>query len=304
MGVRTADLRQLRAFSVLAQELHFGRAATRLAITQPALSQLVRDLEARVGVPLLERTTRRVSLTPAGMGFLADVDDILHRLQGAVDRARDSHGLSTERLRVGAGLFTTFSMLPGLLRRFRQRYPTVKVEVEILGSAEIVRAIERGELDIGLLRPPAEPGRLHVETLLEEGFLAVMAEDHPLAGRRRISLADLAAQEVLRLSRPDLRDAFNAVDRQLEDAGLTLDRCMITHSTLNALALVSATGGISIVPAWASAGHWAGLAFRKVEDLTATIDLAIAWSADRRDAAIFNFAEAATRTVASIPPSR
>src|SRR5579862_6748941 len=121
MKTRAAEIRQFQAFSILAQELHFGRAASRLAVTQPALSQLLRDLEERVGVPLIQRTTRHVALTVAGAVFLEDAQDILLRVDRAVDRARDAAGYQGELLRVGAGLPTAFSFLPALLKLYRRR---------------------------------------------------------------------------------------------------------------------------------------------------------------------------------------
>lgn len=303
MIVRPAELRHLDAFAVLGEELHFGRAARRLGISQSALSQRLHDLEDKVGTALIERTTRRVSLTVAGSVFLNEARTILSRVEQAVERTRDSAGLRGETLRVGAGLHCAFSFLPALLKLYRRRYPSVILEVDILQSEETVRALEGGTLDVGLLRPPTENGSLAVKALYREPFLAAIPTEHPLAEKTILTLSDLKGPGLTQISRPDLRDAFTSLNEQLVQEGTSLQKNSAVDSTMSALALVSANGGYSLVPAWASAIPWSGLVFRQVADLDASIGMSVARRADRHAPAIENFVELASKVALQIGPS-
>lgn len=274
---RSAEIRHLQALSVLAQELHFGRAAHRLHITQPSLSQLIRDLEVRLGFRVVERTTRKVILTDAGRSFLDDAEAILRHLDRATISARAEAGQAANTLRIGTILPTTFEFLPMALARFRHRYPSAEVYIETKESTDLVRAVERGLLHVALLRAPKSAGTLKIETIRRESFLAVMRADHRLAARQVLEMSDLKSEKIVRLARDDLRDAFGEIDRQLESAGVDAAESQTAESTLTAVSLVCAGDGISLVPSWAATLPWKDVRFCEVSDLSATIDLAIAW---------------------------
>lgn len=264
---------------ILAQELHFGRAAQRLAITQPALSQLVRDLESRLGFRVVERTTRKVLLTSAGRTFLPEADAILLRLDRAIETARTEAGHAANTIRIGAILPMAFEFLPAVLSRFRSRYPDADVHIENSQSEKLLRGVEAGTLHIALLRPPKSRGLLQMETLRREAFMAAMRSDHALARMDELSLRHLKKAKIVRISRGDLRDAFDGIDEELEAAGVDLDTSIAADTTLTAMALVSAGDGVSLVPSWASTLPWPGVCFREVHGLVTRIDLAVAWEA-------------------------
>lgn len=295
MAGRSTEIRHLHALTVLADELHFGRAAQRLNITQPALSQLVRDLEGKLGFRVLERTTRRVLLTEPGRSFLGEAEIILRHLDRAIERGRHEAGQVANTIRIGAILPTTFEILPALLSSFRHRYPNADVHIESKESPPLVTAVETGALHVALLRPPRNAGTLQMATIRSDPFVAAMRVDHPLARADVLRLRDLRSEKIVRISRGDLREAFDAVDTQLEAAGLRLDQSQATDTTLTALALVCAGDGISLVPAWAASLPWKEVCFRQVLDLTARIDLAVAWEASNLPPIAEHFIDVAKR---------
>jgi DNA-binding transcriptional LysR family regulator len=296
MVSHSTEIRHLQALSVLAKELHFGRAAQRLNMTQPALSQLIRDLESKVGFRVVERTTRKVLLTSAGQTFLSEAQAILLHLDRAIEHARSEAGQPVDSIRVGAILPTAFEFLPAVLSTFRQRYPKARIHIESRESPQLVTAVETGALHAALLRPPRNIGSLRIETLRRETFVAAMRAEHRLAAKESLQLKELISERILRISRADLREAFDEIDRQLMDSGFDLERCQTVDTTLTALALVSAGDGISLVPSWATAMPWKGLCFRPVDDLTARIDLAIAWEASTPPPIVQHFIDVARRT--------
>lgn len=302
MVSRSAEIRHLQALTVLAQELHFGRAAQRLNMTQPALSQLLRDLESKLGFRLLERTTRRVLLTAPGKSFLAESESILLRLDRAVASARAEAGQAENTIRIGAILPTTFEFLPSILSSFRHRYPKAEVHIETKESPLLVTAVETGALHVALLRPPRNSGTLHMDTLRRDPFVAAMRVDHPLAKADALRLRDLKREKIVRISRGDLRDSFEEIDQQLAAAGLDLAHSQATDTTLTALALVCAGDGISLVPSWAASLPWKEVCFRNVLDLTACIDLAVAWETTNLPTIAQHFLDVAKRVAASNRP--
>ena len=150
------ELRQLRYFVAVAEELHFRRAAARLHISQPPLSQQIRALEDELGCRLLARTRRRVELTPAGEAFLRDARQLLAELDGAVATARRIDAGQTGRLRINFVGSALLSVVPGIVQRFRAAAPDVEIELHERPTAEQLRLVSAGVVDVGLVRPPIE----------------------------------------------------------------------------------------------------------------------------------------------------
>ncbi len=176
------ELRQLRYFVAVAEELHFRRAAERLHISQPPLSQQIRALEDELGFALLIRTRRRVQLTPAGEAFLRDARVLLGELDGAVATARRIDAGQTGRLRVGFVGSALLSIVPGTVERFRASRPGVAIELRERSTVDQLRAVAAGLVDVGLVRPPIDDeGGLRAETVLRERTVAALPTGHPLA---------------------------------------------------------------------------------------------------------------------------
>lgn len=186
------EVRQLRYFVAVAEELHFGRAAKRLHVTQPPLSQAIKQLEAEVGTPLLERTSRRVALTDAGRAFLPEARQVLAALDRSTAAAREAAEGRIGTLRLGVVPTAARAVLPALLRRYRERAPRVRLDVHELGTARQLGLLREGRLDAGIGRDVGvdEPG-VTAAVLLREPLVAV----RPLGVGRpagRVALTDLA----------------------------------------------------------------------------------------------------------------
>jgi DNA-binding transcriptional LysR family regulator len=300
MARHQIELRQLRSFVALGRALHFGRAATLLGIAQPALSQHIKALEKRMGVQLLERSTRRVMLTQSGQDLLSRAEAILAQLDEAVVSAQVIAGHKAGLLRVGVihSAVFNFNFLPTLLPWFRRRYPEVRLEVSLMGSQEVVTALEKGELQVGLLRPPQEPGKLRTVSLFKENLVAAMRDSHRLAARTILRLDDLVGERLLQLSRPDLAGAFQDLEAVFAKRGLAFATDEVAANTLSAMSIVASGGCIAFVPDWVRRMEWHGIAIRSIADLPTGIDLAIAWRGDDPRPAIVSFVEMAQRVAA------
>lgn len=279
------DLKQLRYFDAVAETCHFGQAAERLHLAQPALSQAIRRLEAELGVLLLARTTRQVALTPAGEFFHREVRRILGDLDASVLGAKSIAAGSRGLLRVGFTGTSAFTQLAPISRMIRSALPGVVLEVQadLLTPAQVERLLD-GRLDLGVLRGPvAEPG-IATRRLLEEPLVLALPADHRLVPEPALTVADVAADEFVAYA--DTRSAVNeAVFSSCRRAGFSPD---ITHrapGTAALLALVAAHLGVALVPASVRSMQLEGVVFRDVAEV-ASIDLSLAWRADEPSALV------------------
>lgn len=190
------ELRHLRYFRAVAEELHFGRAAQRLHIAQPPLSQQIRALEAELGVALLARTTRTVELTPAGEAYLQRVVRILAAVDDAGEQARRIAAGTEGLLAVGCVGSATYSLLPSLVRALGEALPGVEVSVrgEMLAPAQLA-ALATGEIDLALLRPPVQHTGVRTEVIRRDRLLVALPEGHRLAARAELRMADLRDED-------------------------------------------------------------------------------------------------------------
>jgi DNA-binding transcriptional LysR family regulator len=188
------ELKHLRSFVAVAQERNFTRAAERLHLAQPALSVHIRQLEERMGVQLVERTTRRVALTPAGEALLERSRALLDGVADAVQLARDAALGRTGRLRVGLLATAALELIPVALRAFAADVPGAQVSVHDVRFDDPSGGVRDGDADIALIWTPVDERGLDVEPLFDEPRVAVLAADHPLAARKRLTVDDLLDQ--------------------------------------------------------------------------------------------------------------
>ncbi|MEV4898289.1 LysR family transcriptional regulator, partial [Nonomuraea sp. NPDC055795] len=258
-------LQQLHAFAVLAEERHFGRAAERLGIAQPPLSQQIRRLEAKVGHPLFTRGPGGVALTAAGRELLPAARRALDEIAGGLNAARRTGSGEAGRIRIGFSASLALTVLPGLLRAYRDRYPQVDMEIREMTTAPQVTALHEHVIDIGLLRePPDEPG-LATETILTEEFIAVLPAAHPLAAQRVLPIKALADEPFVLLPRsagPTVHDQILGLCR---NAGFEprLGQQAVEWQTV--CALVEAGLGVSLAPASIRRIRLKGVAYRRIE---------------------------------------
>ncbi|MEV0313222.1 LysR family transcriptional regulator [Nonomuraea fuscirosea] len=287
------NLQQLHAFTVLSEELHFGRAAERLSIAQPPLSQQIRRLEAKVGHPLFTRGPGAVALTAAGRQLLPAARRALGEVAAGLDTARRAGSGEAGLIRVGFAASLALTVLPGLLRTYRDRYPQVRMEIREMTSAPQVTALHEHVIDVGLLRePPDEPG-LAAEAILAEEFIAVLPVAHPLAARRVVPVEALADEPFVLLPRgagPRFHDRILGLCRS---AGFEprLGQEAVEWQTV--CALVEAGLGVSLAPASIRRIRLNGVAYRRISPNDARTTVAVAWRRDDHDPLVARFLAAA-----------
>jgi DNA-binding transcriptional LysR family regulator len=271
------ELRHLRYFRAVAEELHFGRAAERLHIAQPPLSQQIRQLERELGVTLLVRSTRKVELTPAGSAYLNRAVAILDAVDDATEQAqRIAEGVEG-RLAIGCVGSATYSLLPRLVRALREHLPAVEVSVrgEMLAPAQI-SALLAGEIDLALLRPPVDQSGVMLETVRRDRLLVALPEGHALALRDELSIADLRDAEFVAHAGHG-RSVMNSVlTAMCADAGFVPRVRHEVEETSTLVTLVAAGLGVAIVPDPTAALDIAGVCYRPLIGDRLGVDLVAA----------------------------
>lgn len=243
------EIRQLRYFVAVAEELHFRRAAARLHISQPPLSQQIRRLEEEMGCELLSRTRRRVELTAAGQAFLLDARALLHELDGAVATAQRIDAGQTGRLRINFVGSALLSIVPGIVQRFRAARPGIELELRERSTVEQLRAVSAGVVDVGLVRPPIEEEPdLRSEIVLRERTLAALPADHPLAGLRRIPLKRLTAAPFVLFPRSQAPGYHDLLIGSISAHGAPPRVVQYAPEMLTIIGLVATGIGLTLVP--------------------------------------------------------
>ncbi|MCM2446931.1 LysR family transcriptional regulator [Rahnella sp. CG8] len=296
------QLANIRCFVIAAEELHFRRAAMRLNMSQPTLTQQIRRLEDLTGVQLFIRSTRRVELTPAGIVFLHHSREILLKIDEAILNAKlESGGLSPggEELIIGAISPATNRLLPLVLNRFRGRFPRTRLVIKEVASTELLRGIECGDFHVGLMRPPANRNLLRFRHLISERFVAVIPRQSILAKKSSLQLCDFIGHSVFALKRFDL-SSFETIWEQLSIAGLLTENHITVSDTMSALALVTAGVGITFLPEWVSAVADDSVVTRFVDDLSVEISMVVGWNPDSPVPGILPFVEYATLAAQSL----
>lgn len=286
------ELYQIRSFIVVATELHFGRAASRLVITQPTLSRQIAALEKDLGVPLFERYGRRIRLSPAGRMFLDRAEDLVRRADAAARDAQRAAVGELGELRVGSVQSAIPEALPRLLTGFRIAAPDVRLSVTSMTTVNQLRALMEGELDLGLLRPQqprAGIGDLRTRTISHDHWVAVLPAGHRLARRRKIGLVDLADEDFV-LYGPEIGTTGH--DQILDHCAAVGFAPRIVQQTTDAqttVALVAAGLGVSLILSPTPPMSADLVAYRPLTDQLPVWELAIAWSDHNPSATLRRF---------------
>ena len=275
------ELRHLRYFVAVAEELNFGRAAERLRIAQPPLSRQIRDLERELGTPLFERVPRGVVLTPAGRAFLPEARLTLAQAERAQRTAQRAARGETGRLRVGFVEAASYSgLLPEVLGFFRMHLPSIGISLFEMDSMETqVEAFREGRIDLGLLHgAPADADRwLKVEPVYAEPLVAAVPETHRLAGRTRVSLAEFAEEPFLLFPRHVGPAMYDDVIARCRAAGFS-PRVVQTVAGWHTLAgLVGAGVGVTFVPRSLTRPGRPDVKHPAVKDLNVPMEISAGW---------------------------
>lgn len=272
------ELKHLRAFVVLAQELHFGRAAAHLSIVQPALSMQIKLLETGLGVRLLDRNRHSVTLTDAGRVFLPEAQATLHQAARAVEAARASSHGEIGRVRLGFVSSVLPQLLPELIRAVHQRYPRIELELKDMPGPDQAAALQNGQLDFGLMRLPAAYPGVQTRAVLQERFCVALPMEHPLAALESIQPADLLNVPVYILARRYAPGFYDEFIQALARAGVTLAIASELGEFTTMLALVSAGLGVGLLPMQAARALPANCVARPLELGAFQASTGLAWT--------------------------
>lgn len=286
------ELRQLRYFVTVADELHFGRAAARLHMTQPPLSQAIQGLEAQLAAPLFVRSRRSVALTPAGAALLPAARRLLAQAAELPELVRAAAGGESGRLALAFVSSADYSVLPPFLRRYRAQYPQVQIALQEATSDVQVDDLLHNRIDAGLLIPPLpDKARLALDymKLLEEPLIlalpAGLTPDAPLA------LKDAPALPLIIFPRPIAPALYDAILGCFTAAGLTpaIGQQAIQMQTI--VSLVSAGMGMALVPQSVSNLMCPGVDYRQLLDTTPLVETGCAWRRDNPSPVLQGFLE-------------
>jgi DNA-binding transcriptional LysR family regulator len=271
------ELRHLRYFLAVAESLHFGRAAQRLRIAQPSLSQQIRLLESELDTKLFERSKKRVTLTESGQLFLEESRLILEHADRAALNARTGKRRETGQVRVGFDYWIDWTKLGEAVRRFDKAHPTVHVQLFSMSSAQEIAALHEARIDVGLVRPPVSDPRLSSEDLLAESFVVALAENHRLAGHKRIALTALRDEPFITPERERLPTLYELTFRLFHDAGFVPKVHHEVDFPGMVLGLVGKGIGISLVPLSASSSAYPGVRFVRLQRSPPILETSLVW---------------------------
>jgi DNA-binding transcriptional LysR family regulator len=276
------NMERIRSFVVVAEELHFGRAAARLHLTQPPLSRQVMLLEQEVGVPLLDRSGRGVRLTPAGRVFLAEARRILRLAEESTLAVRRVPAGDGGTLAVGFTAVSVHGYVQSFLRRVGERLPHVDLVLRELVTAGQVEAIAAGDLDLGFARPPVSRASLASRVVHTERLLLAVSSEDPLAARPGpADAAELDGRALVMYSPVESRYFYELLTQLTAQAGARPRYVQYVSQVHTLLALVQAGLGLAVVPESAAALHPDGVAFVPLADgQSPPVELAAVWRAD------------------------
>jgi len=243
------DLRHLRYFLAVAEELDFGHAATRLHMAQPPLSQQIRRLEQEIGHPLFVRTSRSVTLTPAGKSLLERARRTLHRIDDDVEAVRSVARGDVGLLKVGFVGSAMLTSLPSILGKYRRLYPRVQLHLDEFHTSQLLEALRDGSVDVALARDSGIAEDLHVERAFVEPFFAVVPQKHVLASRKIIPIRLLRDEPFVFFPRAAGSYAWENTIRLCEQAGFHPNIVQEAPQWLTVVRLVGAGLGVTIFPA-------------------------------------------------------
>jgi DNA-binding transcriptional LysR family regulator len=263
------DVRLLQTFREVAMRGSFSLAADELGFTQPAVSQHLARLERHLGVKLLERAGRAVTLTAAGEALLAETDTVLSSVRRAEKAAQAAAGVVASRLRVGAFPSAAAGLVPGAVRETRRRsaHPDIELDLRVMEPEPALRALVRGRIEVALmidspLQPVDVPDGVELLPVAEDPMMVALPPEHPLASRRSLDLSELAAEQFLLTEVGGTCADSNIVRHACRDAGFD-PQVRLESEDYNALQGMAAAGlGIALVPRMATIGAHPGIVLR------------------------------------------
>ncbi len=279
------ELRHLRYFVTLAEELHFGRAAERLHIAQPPLSQQIRQLETELGFELFHRTKRKVKLSEAGKVFLVEVQQIFRQLEQAIFLGRQISRGEIGQLVIGFVSSAAYNILPDFLLHFRNNNPSINLELHELTTDEQLRWLQSGRIDVGFVRPPVDENTYESKIIFQESLalsealpkVIALPQNHPLANLDKVSLQSLKNESFILFPRflaPGLYDLIISFCQQVEFSPQLAQEAIQMQTIVS---LVAAEIGVAIVPESLQNLQRTGVVYKSFVEETPQVSIAMIW---------------------------
>jgi DNA-binding transcriptional LysR family regulator len=283
------EFRHLRYFLVLAEELHFGRAAQRLAMSQPPLSLNIQQLEASVGARLFTRNSRGVQLTPAGQAFVPAARALLEQAGQAAREARDVAQGMAGSLQIGFAGAMLYLGLPQMLQTFQAQHPKLRVVLKELSSSEQLMELMHERLDLGFVHTTRVPAGFSQILVARQPFVACLPAAHPLAGALSLPLRRLAGEPLAVVSRAVSPDYHERIVSICTEAGFSPEIRYELRHWLSVVSLVSQGLGVALVPAALQQAGLAGAAFVPLEAASLPYETHCLWKTARDHTALGAF---------------
>jgi DNA-binding transcriptional LysR family regulator len=272
------ELRHLRYFVAVAEELHFGRAAERLHVSQPPLSQQIKQLEEEVAVRLFDRSKRWVRLTSGGRQFLEQARQVLAQADGAVLAARRAMGGECDHLSVACAPWAKLMAVPRILRRFGRLKPKIHIDIQTLNSVQQVRAIKTRTVDVGFMNLRSRERDIQMERLAARPLVVALPPNHRLAARARLSPRDLAGESYVMLA-ADVDPAYGEfVTEYWEKTGVAMREWLKVDQPDAVMDLVAAGAGFALVPSSVQEYEKKRIVCRRLDPALPELELSLGWA--------------------------
>jgi DNA-binding transcriptional LysR family regulator len=298
------DLRHMRYFVAVADELHFTKAAERLHLAQPALSKQIRDLEDELGATLLVRTGRKIALSDAGRVFYEKASQILRDTESAVIETKRAQRGETGKIAVGFFEQTAYTLLPPILRAYRQDFPEVNIQLRWYSVTGQHDALTKGNVDVAFIRFINDGGRavspsenLTMHKLHREKFVLAVPVSHPFANRESVATKECADEPFVGYTESFAPDFHAMIMRLCAMSGFLPKTSLEVGQTYTLLGLVSAAVGIAFVPASAQKMKFEGVIFKRLKDELPDIEIYLAWTQRKPSASLAAFVQTAEKVI-------
>ena len=292
------DLKQLRCFVTVAEDLHFGRAAKRLNMTQPPLSRQIQMLEHALQVQLLLRTSRSVRLTPAGRAFVVDARRLLALAESAASTAQRISKGEFGLIKLGFTAASSYSFLPRLLAHVKSDLKGVGVVLSEMVTMQQMEALRENRIDFGLIRPPIDERGVSTIRVASERLLAAIPSNHRFASGPPRSVKELAGEPFITFSPIEGRYFYELIESQFRKAKVSAKYVQHISQVHSILALVSAGIGIALVPETARRLHFEGIELRELVDPPVFAELYMVWNTENDNPALPLFRDLVIRRFA------
>ncbi|MFP7471445.1 LysR family transcriptional regulator [Niallia taxi] len=282
------ELRHLQYFQTVAEELHFGRAAARLNMTQPPLSQQIKQLEEELGFPLFHRSSRAVELTTAGDVFLGQIRSILSQLDRAVDTARHTARGELGKIIIGFVGTATYEILPPAIKEFRTIFPSIDIELRQLSAPNQLNALLNGDIDIGFSHPPVASCELISSSLKKSECVIAIPKNHRLADKQAVAITDMMNEPIISLSKEAWPSLYEDFIQLCNKHGFQPNIVQESTEYQMVIGLVTAGIGIAVVPDSAKKLFNLDVLYKKLDQEELIAEWIISYRRENHNPALFH----------------